>query len=178
MKLVCLVLLVCVLAYEIEGWRRFRRFRVRRVRLLPRVRVSRLRPRLRVPRIRVRRFIRVRRIRPRLRLPGIPRLRRLVSGVRLRRLGLPSVRRIRSCLQPALRVYNKLQKTFYGAYKKVCGDRKRRSCGYNLYKRARAVCSGRSCFKRNFSRYGFGKRSIDSQFDAGNYLHLLTSVEK
>ncbi|XP_028417487.1 uncharacterized protein LOC114541882 [Dendronephthya gigantea] len=157
MKLLCLVLLVCVLAYEIEGWRT-RRWRVRKIVRVPRVRRV-------VPRIRLRRF-RVRRLRPRLRFRRRFRVRRLVPGIRLRRLGLPSIRRIGSCLKPALQIYKKLQKTFYGAYKRVCGDRKRHSCGFKLYTRARSVCSGLSCFKRNFgSRFGIGKRSIE--FDAG-----------
>ena len=125
MKILCLVLLVGVLAIEIEAWGprvRFPRVRLPRVRL-PRVRL----PRVRLPRVRL----------PRVRLPR----------VRFQRIRLPIV--------------DKARNAFFGAYKRLCGDKKRKTCGFNLVIRARTVCSRYSpCFRRNL--WLLGKRSIES----------------
>ncbi|CAB4015911.1 wee1 kinase 2 [Paramuricea clavata] len=104
-------------------------------------------PRIRVPRIRL----------PRIRVPRIPTPRIRLPRIRLPRIRLPRIR-IRVPKPNIGKIWDKASNAFKSIYKTVCGDQKKRDCGYSLVTRVQGVCNGQSCLKQNFK---FGKRSID-----------------
>jgi hypothetical protein len=89
---------------------------------------------------------------PRIRLPRIR-----VPRIPTPRIRLPRIR-IRVPKPNIGKIWDKASNAFKSIYKTVCGDQKKRDCGYSLITRVQGVCNGQSCLKQNFK---FGKRSID-----------------